>query len=604
MKKYIAGLMALLVVLAGCGTSLSGSSVSSSAEAQKLSVSEPATVDSSGVPSNAVVITLSGQSASASGSGVTIDGGTVTITAGGSYVLRGELTDGTVLINATKEASVVLYLDGAQITSSTTAAIFCKKAKSLTVVLSDGSANTLTDASSYVYADGEDEPDAALYSKCDLVISGSGALTVKANYADGIKGKDTLSITGGQITVNAADDGIIGRDSAQIFGGTFVIQCAGDGIKTTNDEDASLGYLYIEDGSFEITSGGDGIQAETDAEIAGGVFQIASGGGSAASLAADASAKGIKAGGGLLISGGTFAADCADDALHASGDLTISGGTFVIASGDDGVHSDGALLISAGSVLVTKSYEGLEGKSVTVSGGSADVTSTDDGVNAAGGTADNHGGTAVSGCSVNVTGGTLRVNANGDGLDSNGDLTISGGEIYVDGPTNSGNGALDYNGSCTVTGGTLVAAGSSGMATAPGSASTQCSLMVTFTSEQAAGTAFELRDSSGNTVLSYTPAKKYSNIVVSCPALADGQTYTILLGGSEYGTVTLSGVTTTSGSAGGMGGMGGGMGGGNRPGNQQGTAPDAGSAPTQGTTPTMPGDSDASSSATKKNGQG
>lgn len=46
-----------------------------------------------------------------------------------------------------------------------------------------------------------------------------------------------------------------------------------------------------------------------------------------------------------------------------------------------------------------------------------------------------------------------KVNAQGDGLDSNGDLTISGGEVYVDGPTNGGNGALDYDGNGTITGG-------------------------------------------------------------------------------------------------------------------------------------------------------
>ena len=49
-------------------------------------------------------------------------------------------------------------------------------------------------------------------------------------------------------------------------------------------------------------------------------------------------------------------------------------------------------------------------------------------------------------------------------MDSNGDLTISGGEVYVDGPTNGGNGALDYDGNGTITGGTVVMVGSNGMA--------------------------------------------------------------------------------------------------------------------------------------------
>lgn len=68
----------------------------------------------------------------------------------------------------------------------------------------------------------------------------------------------------------------------------------------------------------------------------------------------------------------------------------------------------------------------------------------------------------------------------------------TGGTILVCGPTGNGNGALDYDGSCEITGGILVAAGSSGMAEAPGSSSSQCSLMVTYSSTQPAGTPLAL----------------------------------------------------------------------------------------------------------------
>lgn len=45
---------------------------------------------------------------------------------------------------------------------------------------------------------------------------------------------------------------------------------------------------------------------------------------------------------------------------------------------------------------------------------------------------------------IQINGGILHIDAGGDGIDSNGNLTVTGGEIYVYGPTNSGNGALDY----------------------------------------------------------------------------------------------------------------------------------------------------------------
>ena len=64
---------------------------------------------------------------------------------------------------------------------------------------------------------------------------------------------------------------------------------------------------------------------------------------------------------------------------------------------------------------------------------------------------------------IKITGGKVTVDASGDGLDSNSNLIIEGGEIYVNGPTNDGNGALDYDGTATISGGTFVAVGSSGM---------------------------------------------------------------------------------------------------------------------------------------------
>ena len=61
--------------------------------------------------------------------------------------------------------------------------------------------------------------------------------------------------------------------------GNIKIECAGDAIKTTNDEDPTLGYVYIEGGSFDITSDGDGIDAVTSILVCGGDFNIRTGGG-------------------------------------------------------------------------------------------------------------------------------------------------------------------------------------------------------------------------------------------------------------------------------------------------------------------------------------
>lgn len=120
-------------------------------------------------------------------------------------------------------------------------------------------------------------------------------------------------------------------------------------------------------------------------------------------------------------------------------------------------------------------------------------------------------------------------------MDSNGNLNIEGGLVIINGPTNNGNAAFDYDGSSTITGGTLIAAGSSGMAQAPGNSSTQPVLSVTFSEAQAAGTIVNLADKNGNLIVPFAPEKRFQNIVFSSPLLKAGETYTLHSGtaGSE-----------------------------------------------------------------------
>ena len=74
-----------------------------------------------------------------------------------------------------------------------------------------------------------------------------------------------------------------------------------------------------------------------------------------------------------------------------------------------------------------------------------------------------------------------------------------------------------------------------------------------FTSTPSANTEFSLKDSDGNTIVSYTPSKQYASIIVSTPEIATNASYTALTGNSEAGTITVTGpVTTYGGNAGGM----------------------------------------------------
>lgn len=427
--------------LSACGESGTATGGSSSDENTAAAVTTPDTTADVEAPdvSGATTIALSGQSATATGTGAEVTDGMVTITAGGTYVVTGTMTEGRILVNAPKE-EVTLVLQDASITCSTGSPLYVYKSKATTLYLPEGTASTLTDGTDYTFSDSyssaeEEEPNACLYSKSDLVIAGSGSLTVNANYNNGITGKDTLFIQKASVTVTAVNHGINGKDSLTIKDADITVTSGGDALRSTNDSDPTLGYLVITGSALKLTAGEDGIQAETTLTISGGTATVTTAGGAGQSISDDTSAKGLKAGTQVTVTGGTFQLNCCDDAIHSNGNVTISGG------------------------------------------------------------------------------------------------------------------------SATITGGIVVAAGSTGMAENFGTASTQGSILVNLSGS--AGQTITLKDSDGNILASFTPAKAFGCVVVSAPGVAQGGTYTIAAGGAST-TVTMESLIYGSG-MGGFGGMGGGQ---------------------------------------------
>lgn len=538
----------------------------------------------------AVSIILSDTGSTVSESGVTVSDSTVTITKEGTYILSGSLSDGTVIIDSTNTSKIRLILDEVNVSSSSTAPIYIKQADKVFITTANGTENTLNVTGEYVNS-GEDNIDAAIFSKDDLTLNGTGTLTINADYGHGIVSKDDLVFTGGTYNITSASHAVTGKDSVRISDGTYSLIAGKDGIHAENTDDTSLGFIYIENGAFAINANGDGIDSSNCITVFDGSFNILAGGGSEngethyesmnpfgnsqnSSSEDTVSTKAIKSSGDIAIGGGMFNLDSADDAIHSNANVNIYGGTFTIASGDDGIHADSTTSVTAGKINITYSYEGIEGQAIEISGGDITLYATDDGMNAAGGNdssgfggrmgEDNFSGSSDS--YIIISGGKLLINADGDGVDSNGDLTVSGGETYVAGPTNSGNGAIDYgdNGTAKITGGIFVATGASGMAENFGSASTQCAIMTNTSTAQTGDVT--LTDTDGNVLVTFSPEKSYNNVVISCPEIKSNGNYTLTAGTSSK-RISMSGTLYGSGSSmgmgsGNMGGPGGNMGGG------------------------------------------
>lgn len=572
----------------------------------------------------AVKIALEGDSVSVTGEGaessVKVSEGEITILKEGTYMVSGTLNDGTVIVDATDQ-KVQVVLDNAKIACDDFSAFYVENAEKVFLTLAEGSENTLTDGSEYSFANTDrGEADSVLFSKDDLTINGTGSLNVTGNYENGISGKDDLKIVSAYITVDAEKNGIKGKDSLLVKDGQISITAGNDGMKSDNDTETDKGFVYIESGIFNIVAEKDGIQAETGMEIRDGDFSITTGGGSAnaetqsdreqvgyqgmwkeegfsgesteteseSSESESDSAKGIKAGIELDILGGNFNIDSKDDALHSNSMLVIEKGTMEIATGDDGIHSELELQIHDGTINITKSYEGLESVVIRIEGGDIELVASDDGINAAGGALDNgqteeqsqDGGAAIGGKNrmvggnrgmggmmesstgyLYISGGNIVVKAEGDGLDANTDGEMSGGYVVVYGPSNGGNGSLDYGSTFEVTGGTLITAGSTGMAMAPSSGTTQNTVFATLSTSGQSGATVQITTASGEVLEEFTPTTAFASIIFSNSRLKIGEEYNIVVNGETYGTFTQSDTITYAGSSAGTGNMGGMQGG-------------------------------------------
>ena len=459
------------------------------------------------------VISLERADGRVDGNGAYFYDGNLVISGGGKYLISGELTDGSIIVDAYASSKVWLILDGVKVYCADDAALRVDQADKVFVTLKDGSSNTISSGEEYSDDAVEDGAKGAVFSHDDLTINGTGKLTVDGAYKHGIDVNDALHITGGSIvvtskedglhvndeinfrdaalTVNAGDDAIHSDEAINILGGTILINECYEGLEAK--------IINMEDGDVTIYPSDDGFNANGNSE----------------------SGFGFKGMGGNMGDMPDFAMD------PASGNRVF--GTRPDHSGNEG-NADAAKMPAGPPSAEMSDGEDEETEETYIS---------------------------ISGGSILIVNSEAR---DADGLDSNGDIFISGGVVRISMSGNGSNSAIDYGsesgGALTVSGGDIIACGGSSMAEAFSDDSTQCCALITLSDTVEAGEKLTVEDESGNLILSWEVPCSFNAVNISSPDLKEGKTYTLKAQDAEE-TVTFDSISVSEGESTGMGGFGG-----------------------------------------------
>ena len=201
-----------------------------------------------------------------------------------------------------------------------------------------------------------------------------------------------------------------------------------------------------------------------------------------------------------------------DGALYSRMSMTIGGeGTLSICGDNEGLCSELHLTVNSGDISIESGNDGInanaDGESVvTVSGGRLRIT---------------------------VTGGT----GEGDGIDSNGSIVISGGTVEAYACGSSMDSGIDADLGITISGGTVIATGNMLDAIEE---SSQTHAVFSFAQTQKGG-SYALKTENGTALLEADTPNAFTNLLLSCPELTEGN-YTLFSGDTQFeGTATQGG---------------------------------------------------------------
>lgn len=477
-----------------------------------------------------------------------------------TYNLSGSSEDGGFYTSGAYKAT--LQLNGLTLTNQSAtysgAAIHVQNSKRINIKLTEGTTNTLVDATG-------GSQKGCLYVKGHAEFKQEGTLYVTGNVKHGIKTGEYMSVKNANIYVTSAvGDAVNCEQYFLMESGTLNLSgMADDGIQcdietastgeTTDHEDEDSGNVYISGGTIVADVTGiacKGIKAEGNVNISGGTIDITTSGNGKwsedTSLSTGGETKGascINGDGNININGGEItlkSTGSGGSGMKCDGMMTINGGTIDISTtgglyynngttenlnytgNTDNIDSNyytgakgikagtkdtsgsqttysGGLVINGGTITVstsTNNAEGIESKNTMyITNGTVTVNSYDDGLNSA--------------RDMYIQGGTITVVAkNNDAIDSNGDLYIEGGTVIACGasaPECGLDAAEQYH--LYITGGTVLAIGGSNNAVTSKNGSQY--VLSTSSLSASAGSTIAVK-SGGTTIASFTVPSTYS----------------------------------------------------------------------------------------------
>lgn len=320
-------------------------------------------------------------------------------------------------------APVKLTLDGVTLQSRGGAALNVQGKKELTLVLADGTTNTLADALPYATPDGEKE-NAAVFATGKMNIQGAGTLVASGASKHAIASSKSMKIRKGATVkvTSAASDGIH-ADGIKLDDCTIDVRgTAGDAIDAGDDELTIGKAVIIADVSTDDTKG---LKATGDI--------IVNDGADITVTMSGAQGKALKTARNFTMNGGSI-------------DVKASGGV-VVTDGDPSyctaIKVDTTFTLNAGSIKVV--HTGASGKGISVdgkayfNGGTVDITCSGNGATYTDstGTLDSHSATCITvDDDIYLMGGTFTLaNSGTAGKAIKGDKVIVIGADDAEGPT-------------------------------------------------------------------------------------------------------------------------------------------------------------------------